>query len=65
MESVRKEDPTKNKKTERLNEMAFAFKKTGTLLAAIELKVFAAIAEGAGTIEDIATRTGLETEKAA
>jgi hypothetical protein len=56
------DDPTRNKKTERLNEMAYGFKKTGSLLAAIEFGVFTAISEGAGTAVEIAGRTAVEEE---
>jgi hypothetical protein len=55
-------DPTRDLKTERLNEMAFSFKKTGALLSAIELGVFTAISEGAGTVAAIARRVGIEAE---
>ena len=57
-------DPTRELKTERLNEMAFAFKQAGTLLAAIELGLFTAIAEGKGTLEEIAAAIRLDPEAA-
>ena len=57
-------DPTRDIKTERLNEMAFSFKKTGALLAAIDLGVFTAISEGAGTVEAIAEKVGIDPEAA-
>jgi hypothetical protein len=57
-------DPTERYKTERLNELAFSFKKTGALLAAIELGIFTAISEGARTVPEIARATGMEEEAA-
>lgn len=50
--------------TERLNELAFAFQNSGVLLAAIELGVFTAISEGAGTTDAIAARAGIDPEAA-
>lgn len=58
------EDPTQYKKTERLNELAFAFKNSAALLAAIELGVFSAISEGAATAEAIGERAGMDPEAA-
>jgi 16S rRNA G966 N2-methylase RsmD len=55
-------DPTRNLKTERLTEMAYGYKKTGTLLAAIEFGIFTIISEGARTVPEIAQRTGLPEE---
>jgi hypothetical protein len=48
--------------TERLNEMAFAFKKSGTLLAALDLNVFTVISEGAATVDAVAEATGMDRE---
>ena len=59
-----KEDFTTGKKTERMTDIALAFKKTGTLLAAIELELFTHIAGGAGTAEELGAAMGIETEKA-
>lgn len=56
------EDPTIGKKTERLNEMAFAFQNSASLLAAIELGVFTAISEGAATTPEIAAKAGIDPE---
>ncbi|MEE2775503.1 MAG: methyltransferase [Acidobacteriota bacterium] len=56
------DDPTSDLKTERLNEMAFSFKQAGTLLAAIDLGVFTAISEGAGTVEAIAAKVSVDPE---
>lgn len=60
-------DPTnRNKregnKTERLNELAFAFQNSAALLAAIELGVFSAIAEGAATTAEIAKKAQIHPE---
>ena len=49
---------------ERLNEMAFGFKKTGALLTAIDLGLFTAIAEGAGAVEEVAVAIGIDAEAA-
>jgi acetylserotonin N-methyltransferase len=57
-------DPTIGRKTERLNEMAFAYMNSSALLAAIKLGIFSAIAEGAGDVADIASKTGLQPETA-
>jgi ubiquinone/menaquinone biosynthesis C-methylase UbiE len=56
-------DTTAALKTERLNEMAFAYKNAASLIAAIELGVFTAIENGAGTDEELAAEIGLEAEK--
>jgi len=57
-------DPTVGKNTERLNELAMGFKKSQALAAALEVGLFSAIAEGAGTVEDIAARCGIDRETA-
>ncbi len=57
-----KEDFTSGMKTERLTEMANAFKNAGTLLASIEFGIFTAIAEGAKDVSQIADKTGLPEE---
>lgn len=49
---------------ERLNEMAFGFKKTGALLAAIDLGLFTAVSQGAGTVDEIAAVIGIDPESA-
>lgn len=59
---AKKEDFTKEMKTERLTEMANAFKNAGTLLAAIEAGIFTAISEGAGDVALIAEKTDLLEE---
>jgi hypothetical protein len=55
-------DHTLGLKTERLNEMAFAYMNSAALLAAINLGIFTAIAEGEGTAADIAKRTNVQSE---
>ena len=57
-----KDDPTVGLKTERLNEMGFAFKNAGTLLAAIEFGLFTAISEGAKSVGQIAEKMGISEE---
>jgi hypothetical protein len=58
------DDPTVGRNTERLNELAFGFKKTQVLVAALEFGIFTAIAEGAGTAAAIAQKTGIDLETA-
>ncbi len=59
-----KEDFTHGMKTERMTDIALAFKKTGTLLAAIELGLFSHISGGAGTAGELGAAMGIEAEKA-
>lgn len=56
------DDYTTTMKTERLNELAFSFKKTGAMLLALELELFTKIDDGHRTIDDIATILNLDTE---
>ena len=58
------EDFTLGMKTERMTDVALSFKKTGTMLAAIEMELFTHIAKGAGTAEEIGAAMGIEAEKA-
>lgn len=58
-----KEDFTLGMKTERMTDIALAFKKTGTLLAAIDMELFSHIGGGAGTAEELGTLMGIEAEK--
>ena len=51
-------------KTERMTDIALSFKKTCALLGAIELALFTHIARGAGTLEELSTALGMDTEKA-
>lgn len=55
-------DYTVDMKTERLTEMANAFKKTGALLAAIEFEIFTAISEGAENAVQVSEKTGVPEE---
>ncbi len=62
--SHRFEDPTIGSKSERLNELAFAFQNSAALLAAIELGIFTAISEGKATTAEIAAKAGIDPEAA-
>jgi hypothetical protein len=59
-----KKDFTLGMKTERMTDIALAFKKTGTLLAAIDMELFSHVAGGAGTAEELGAAMGIEAEKA-
>jgi len=59
-----KDDFTLGLKTERMTDLALAFKKSGTLLAAIELELFRHISNGAGTVAEIGSALGIDAEKA-
>lgn len=50
--------------TQRINEMAFAFRHTGTLVAAVELGLFTHVSEGAGEPAEVAEKIGIPTENA-
>ena len=63
MEATRAES-TKGAGVERLNGMAFAYQNSAALLAAIELGLFGAIAQGPATTQEIAARIGLDPEAA-
>ena len=56
------EDPTVGQGTERLNELAFSFKKSQALAAALEVGLFSAIAGGARTMEAIAEACAIPAE---
>ncbi len=58
------EDFTRDMKTERMTDIALAFKQSGAILAAIELALFTHIARGAGTVDEIAAAIGIDAEKA-
>jgi len=62
MSRSKPDDATRNLKTERLNEMAFSFKKTGALLAAIEVGLFTAISQGSRTLDEISRAIGIGRE---
>ena len=57
-------DPTEGRNTERLNEMAFSFKNSQAMVASIELGLFDAIENGAGTNAEIGAATGMPAETA-
>jgi hypothetical protein len=59
-----KEDFTVGMKTERMTDIALAFKQTGALLGAIELELFSHIARGADTLDKLSAALGMESEKA-
>lgn len=48
--------------TQRINEMAFAFRNTGTLIAALELDLFTALCEGPKGPAEVAEKTGMPQE---
>jgi ubiquinone/menaquinone biosynthesis C-methylase UbiE len=56
------DDYTREMKTERLNELAFSFKKTGAMVLALELELFTLIDAGHRTVDDIAGALGVEAE---
>jgi hypothetical protein len=58
------DDPTDGQGTERLNEIAFSFKKSQALAAAIEVDLFSAIAQGAGTVDEVAERCRIPAQAA-
>jgi ubiquinone/menaquinone biosynthesis C-methylase UbiE len=55
-------DHTKELKTERLNELAFSFKKTGSMILALELGLFTLIDEGHDTTQKLAEALELDSE---
>ncbi len=63
-EASLQDDPTVGKNTERLNELAFAFKQSQALAAALEVDLFTAISSGAGTIEEVAQACDIPAETA-
>jgi len=58
----RLDDPAAGSGTERLNELAFAFKNAAAMTTAIELGLFTAISHGAGTDAEIARVIDLDAE---
>lgn len=56
--------PTDRQSTERLNELALSFKKSQALAAALELGLFTALSEGAGTADAVARHCGIDPETA-
>ncbi len=59
-----REDFTLDMKTERMTDIALAFKKTCTMLGAIDLDFFSHVAAGAGTAAELGAAMGIEAEKA-
>lgn len=57
-------DPTIGQDTERLNELAFSFKKSQALAAALQVDLFSALAAGAGSVQEVAARCGIPLEAA-
>ena len=57
-------DPTTGKNSERLNELAFSFKKSQALVAALECGLFTAISSGASTPEEIGAYCHIDPETA-
>lgn len=57
-------DPTVGQNTERLNELAMAFKQSQALAAALEFGLFTALSAGAGTAEAVAEHCGIDPETA-
>jgi hypothetical protein len=55
-------DPTAALKTERLNELAFSFKKTGAMVLALELELFTHIDAGKRSVEALAAALDLDAE---
>ena len=51
--------PEKKLTTERLNELAFSFKKSQALAAALEVDLFSALSAGAKTCAEVAERCGI------
>ena len=58
------QDPTVGTNTERLNELAMAFKQSQALAAALQFDLFTALSAGAGTPEAIAKHCGIAAETA-
>jgi len=56
------DDVTVGQGTERLNELAFSFKKSQALAAALEVGLFSAIADGAHTVADLAHRCAIPAQ---
>lgn len=58
------DDPTVGKNSERLNELAFSFKKSQAMAAALECDLFTALANGAGTAQEVASYCKIDPETA-
>lgn len=57
-------DPTIGANSERLNELAFSFKKSQAMVAALECGLFTALSEGASSPSEIASHCGIDPETA-
>ncbi|MBT3333137.1 MAG: hypothetical protein HN394_16650, partial [Rhodospirillaceae bacterium] len=57
-------DPTVGKNSERLNELAFSFKKSQAMTAALECGLFTALSEGASTAQEIGAYCKMDPETA-
>jgi SAM-dependent methyltransferase len=57
-------DPTVGKNSERLNELAFSFKKSQAMVAALECGLFTALSKGASTAEEVGAHCGIDPETA-
>lgn len=57
-------DLTVDKNSERLNEMAFSFKKSQAMVAALECGLFTALSKGASTPQEIGVHCGVDPETA-
>ena len=55
-------DPTAPLKTERLNELAFSFKKTGAMILALEVELFTLIDAGRRSVAELAAALDLDEE---
>ncbi len=58
------DDPTIGGNSGRLNELAFSFKKSQALVAALECGLFTALSAGASTPREIASHCGIDPETA-
>lgn len=58
------DDPTVGRNSERLNELAFSFKKSQAMVAALECGLFTALSKGASTPAEIGAYCRIDTESA-
>ena len=59
-----KNDPTVGKNSERLNELAFSFKKSQAMAAALECGLFTALSNGASSPQEVAAYCKIDPETA-
>lgn len=57
-------DPTVGQKSERLNDLAFSFKKSQAMVAALECDLFTALSNGAGSAQEVADYCKIDVETA-